>query len=86
MLIANPVPEEHALDRATMERIIDDALFEAKRTGTSGKQVTPYLLEQIRAATGGASLTVNIELVRSNARLGAGIAEALFRRPLRGRV
>ncbi|WP_339857368.1 pseudouridine-5'-phosphate glycosidase [uncultured Nisaea sp.] len=86
MLIANPVPEEHALDRAAMERIIDDALFEAKRTGTNGKQVTPYLLEQIRAATGGASLTVNIELVRSNARLGAGIAEALFRRPLRGRV
>ena len=57
-----------------MERIIDDALFEAKRTGTNGKQGTPYLLEQIRAATGGASLTVNIELVRSNARLGAGIA------------
>jgi pseudouridylate synthase len=77
MLIANPVPEEHALDRATMERIIDDALFEAKRTGATGKQVTPYLLSQIRAATGGASLTTNIALVRANARLGAGIAVAL---------
>nr|WP_156901256.1 pseudouridine-5'-phosphate glycosidase [Nisaea denitrificans] len=77
MLIANPVLEEHALDRATMERIIDDALFEAKRTGASGKQVTPYLLSQIRAATGGASLTTNIALVRANARLGAGIAVAL---------
>ncbi|MEO9903997.1 pseudouridine-5'-phosphate glycosidase [Nisaea sp.] len=77
MLIANPVPEEHALDRATMERIIDDALFEAKRTGASGKQVTPYLLSQIRNATGGASLTANVELVRANARLGAWIAVAL---------
>lgn len=77
MLIANPVPEEHALDRATMERIIDDALFEAKRTGATGKQVTPYLLAQIRTATGGASLTTNIALVRANARLGAGIAVAL---------
>lgn len=77
MLVANPVPEEHALDRATMERIIDDALFEAKRTGTTGKLVTPYLLAQIRAATGGASLKTNIELVRANARLGAVIAAAL---------
>jgi len=77
MLIANPVPEEHALDRATMERIIDDALFEAKRTGATGKQVTPYLLAQIRIATGGASLTTNIALVRANARLAAGIAVAL---------
>ena len=77
MLVANPVPEEHALDRATMERIIDDALFEAKRTGTMGKQVTPYLLGQIRTATGGTSLRTNIELVLANARLAAGIAIAL---------
>ena len=77
MLIANPVPEAHALDRATMERIIEDALFEAKRTGVSGKQVTPYLLTQICTATDGASLTANIELVRANARLASHIAVAL---------
>ena len=77
MLIANPIPEAHALDRATMERIIEDALFEAKRTGVSGKQVTPYLLTQIRTATDGASLTANIELVRANARLASHIAVAL---------
>lgn len=77
MLVANPVPEEHALERAAMERIIDDALFEAKRTGTSGKQMTPYLLSEIRNATGGASLRTNVELVRANARLGAEIAVAL---------
>ena len=77
MLVANPVPEAHALDRAIMERIIEDALFEAKRTGVSGKQVTPYLLSQIRTATDGASLTANIELVRANARLASRIAVAL---------
>ena len=77
MLVANPVPEAHTLDRAIMERIIEDALFEAKRTGVSGKQVTPYLLSQIRTATDGASLTANIELVRANARLASRIAVAL---------
>ena len=77
MLVANPAPEAHALDRAIMERIIEDALFEAKRTGVSGKQVTPYLLSQIRTATDGASLTANIELVRANARLASRIAVAL---------
>ena len=79
MLVANPVPEEYALDRATMERIIEDALFEAKRAGVSGKQVTPYLLSQIRTATDGASLTANVELVRANVRLGSRIAVALSR-------
>jgi pseudouridine-5'-phosphate glycosidase len=77
MLVANPVPEAHALPRAEMDRIIEDALYEAKRTGTSGKQVTPYLLSEIRSATAGASLRTNIELVRANARLGAEIAVAL---------
>jgi pseudouridine-5'-phosphate glycosidase len=77
MLVANPAPEAHTLDRAIMERIIEDALFEAKRTGVSGKQVTPYLLSQIRTATDGASLTANIELVRANARLASRIAVAL---------
>jgi len=77
MLIANPVPEEHALPRAEMDRIIEDALYEAKRTGTTGKQVTPYLLAEIRKATGGASLRTNIGLVRANARLAAEIAVAL---------
>ncbi|UUX49649.1 pseudouridine-5'-phosphate glycosidase [Nisaea acidiphila] len=77
MLVANPVPEEFALERAEMERIVEDALYEAKRTGTIGKQVTPYLLSEIRTATGGASLRTNIELVRANARLASGIAVSL---------
>ncbi|WP_420405466.1 pseudouridine-5'-phosphate glycosidase [Nisaea sp.] len=77
MLVANPVPEEHALPRSETDRIIEDALYEAKRTGTSGKQVTPYLLSEIRNATGGASLRTNIKLARANARLAAEIAVVL---------
>jgi len=39
--------------------------------------VTPFLLDRLLALTGGASLTTNIALIRSNARLAATIAVEL---------
>jgi hypothetical protein len=40
-------------------------------------QVTPFLLERIRATTGGASLQANIALVKHNAAVGSAIAREL---------
>lgn len=40
-------------------------------------QVTPFLLERIRATTGGKSLAANIALVKCNAAVGAAIAVQL---------
>jgi pseudouridine-5'-phosphate glycosidase len=45
--------------------------------GTTRAQVTPFLLESIRAKTGGASLAANIQLVKNNAAVGSQIAAAL---------
>jgi len=42
----------------------------------SGKDITPFVLEQIVQKTGGASLEANIALIQNNARVGAGIARA----------
>jgi pseudouridine-5'-phosphate glycosidase len=39
--------------------------------------VTPFLLERIRATTGGASLQANIALVKHNAAVGSAIAREL---------
>ena len=41
-----------------------------------GKDVTPFLLQQVAKATGGESLDANRALVANNARLGAAIAVA----------
>ncbi len=41
-----------------------------------GKDVTPFLLEYIHEHTGGASVAVNLDIVRGNCRLGADIARA----------
>ncbi len=40
-------------------------------------KVTPFLLERIRASTGGKSLVANIALVKNNAAVGAAVAREL---------
>lgn len=76
MVVANPVPEEDALDKATIDRAIEQALKDAKKEGVRGKVMTPYLLSAIERLTGGASLKANLALVYSNARLAARAAKA----------
>ena len=76
-IIANPVPEEHALDTAYINDIIDAAHKEAHKNHITGKQVTPFLLAKIEELTSGSSLKTNIALVKNNAAVGAKIAVAL---------
>lgn len=77
MLIANPIPGTDEIAAEEMAGYIAEAQQAASSEGISGKAVTPYLLEKILELTGGASLTTNIALVKSNARLAAKIAKAL---------
>lgn len=77
VLVANPVPQQHALDAQEMERYITAALVEADNKKISGKNVTPFLLDRIFELTGGKSLAANIALVEANAALAAQIAVAL---------
>ncbi|MFV0292547.1 MAG: pseudouridine-5'-phosphate glycosidase [Paracoccus sp. (in: a-proteobacteria)] len=73
-LIANPIPKDAEIPRASIAPIVDQALSDAARHRISAKAVTPYLLQRIFELTEGRSLTANIELVMNNARLGARIA------------
>lgn len=79
-LITNPIPEESALDAELIERIIEQALAEARETGVRGKAITPFLLERIHQLTDGASEAANKALVWSNVRVAAKIATALSKR------
>lgn len=76
-VIANPIPEEDALDHDFITEIIEKALREAEQKGIQGKQVTPFLLGKVKELTDGTSLVANIALVKNNARVGAEIAKAL---------
>lgn len=77
VLVTNPVPEEEGIATTEMAGYIDAALEAATNAGVSGKDVTPFLLDQIFKLTGGKSLKANIALVENNARLAARIAKAI---------
>jgi pseudouridine-5'-phosphate glycosidase len=79
MVIANPVPEAHALPRAMIDAAIEAALVDAAVQGITGKAVTPFLLARVNELTGGNSLAANIALILNNARLAAAVAGELVR-------
>ena len=79
LLIANPIPESHALDPAMMEEQINAAVAEAKAQGVGQKEVTPFLLRRVVELTGGRSLDANMALVKNNAELAAQVAVELGR-------
>jgi pseudouridylate synthase len=74
MLVVNPIPAEYSMDNSYITKSIGSAVERAKEKGIRGKDVTPFLLEEIKNITGGNSLKANIELVLNNARLASRIA------------
>ena len=79
VVIANPIPEEHAIEYEMISEAIETALTEADEKGIKGKNRTPFLLAKVREITGGKSLNANIELVYNNAKLGAQIAAEIVK-------
>lgn len=79
IVVANPVPVNEQLDPALHDRVLEDGLAEARRRGVAGKAVTPFLLDFVQQATGGASIEVNIALAKHNIALAAEIATAWTR-------
>ncbi|MCM3763396.1 pseudouridine-5'-phosphate glycosidase [Neobacillus niacini] len=73
-VIANPIPEEHAMDEQFINSIIESALKEAAERHIAGKDVTPFMLGKVKDLTEGKSLEANIALVKNNAVVGAKIA------------
>ncbi len=74
LLIANPVPEEQALEEAMIEERIAEAVEEAKAQGVSRKEATPFLLKRVVELTDGRSLEANVALIKNNAILAAQAA------------
>ncbi len=77
LLIANPVPEEQAIEHAVIEERIAEAVAEAKAQGVGKKEATPFLLKRVVELTGGRSLEANVALIKNNAILAAQAAVEL---------
>ena len=81
VVVANPVPEMFAMDKAEIDSITEQALMEAQLGEIKGKAVTPFLLSRIKELTEGRSLATNIALVKHNALVGAQLAVAMRDQP-----
>ena len=74
LIVANPVETEMA--RTTHDQLLKAGLESAAAKNITGKAVTPFLLDFFHNASNGESLRVNIEIIKSNAKLAAQIAAA----------
>ncbi|MCI8493572.1 MULTISPECIES: pseudouridine-5'-phosphate glycosidase [Anaerotruncus] len=74
MVVANPIPEEYAMDADYISKSIAEAIDEANAKGIKGKDTTPFLLDKLEKITGGSSLKANIQLVYNNAKVATQIA------------
>ena len=77
IVVANPIPADHELPRDLWQAWLAQAVRDTAELAASGRDVTPALLGRLHALSGGRTLSANIELVKSNARLAARLAAAM---------
>jgi pseudouridine-5'-phosphate glycosidase len=76
VLVANPIPRADEMPADLYERALRTALSAAHSDRIRGRSVTPFLLDRMRAVTGGASVRANVALLRHNAKVAAALAVA----------
>lgn len=74
VVIANPIPKEAEIPDDKIIPIIKQAQMEAKQINS--KTITPFLLRRIAELTTTQNVQANLELIKSNAILGAKVAIA----------
>jgi pseudouridine-5'-phosphate glycosidase len=79
LLLANPPPADLAMPAEAVERLVDEALAACRAAAVGGKDETPFLLAYMARASGGRTVTLNEELVVTNARVAARLAVAAMK-------
>lgn len=77
ILLTVPVPAEHAMPTAEVERIVVQATEDVVLAGTTGADITPQVLARMAELSGGRTLAANRALLANNARVAARVALAL---------
>ena len=75
ILLFNPISKAMAVDEKELSWAIEESHQLASKQGIKGKELTPFILEQISHLTHGKSLKAIIELVINNAKLAGKIAK-----------
>lgn len=79
VVLACPIPEEHAIDADELQAAVDRAIerVSAQGDGPVGPDVTPAILAELASVTGGDSVVANLALAENNASVAAEVALAL---------
>ncbi len=77
LLVTVPIPSEFEIEAAEVEALIGSALAEAGTRRIAGKDLTPFLLNELSQKSGGKTLAANVALLENNVRVAAEIAKAL---------
>ncbi len=77
-LICNPINEKYSIPFNVIEKVILKSLKNCEIQNIKGKDVTPFILNDVLKLTEGKSLKANIDLINSNSKLAAKIATKLY--------
>ncbi len=77
IIVANPVPQEFAMDYEKLYYIIYEIQKEAEKKEIEGKALTPFMLSELSRKTEGKTIEVNKALLINNARIAAKIAKKI---------
>ena len=77
LLVTAPVPAEFELPSEQLKFVLDNALADAARKNIGGRELTPFLLNEMAQLSRGDTLRANVALLENNARIAAQIAAAI---------
>ena len=78
-LIFNPVPKNKSIDKILIEKWIKISVKKAKKNMIKGKELTPYLIQEINALSNNQTLETNMELIINNALLAGKLAYNFYK-------
>ncbi|MBQ1447965.1 MAG: pseudouridine-5'-phosphate glycosidase, partial [Erysipelotrichaceae bacterium] len=74
VVVGNPIPDKYAMDFDQMQVTIEKAIAKANALKVRGKNITPFLLAEIKDLTGGESFESNVALALNNAMVASLVA------------
>jgi pseudouridine-5'-phosphate glycosidase len=77
VVVANPIPAEHAVAPGDWNRWLAEASRQADAEGVRGRGVTPFILGRLHEISERATLRANVALVKANARLAGALCRRM---------
>ena len=74
IVIANPIPTKHELNKEDWNNWLNQATSEAKQSGVTGRAITPAILGRLHEVSNGKTLKANLALIKANTTLAAQLA------------